>query len=121
MMNDDKMIQVSYGSTNIAEVFLLICPKKDNSLVLLVRDSSVHEGVEYTSEYKVINPNNSEFKDFIDSIDDNIEICVTSQYILEYIKNIDSTHFEFGINENKNSACLLKSDNFILVVIPTII
>lgn len=59
-------------------------------------------------------------KDFIDSIDDNIEICVTSQYILEYIKNIDSTHFEFGINENKNSACLLKSDNFILVVIPTI-
>lgn len=60
-------------------------------------------------------------KEFIDSIDNNIEICVTSQHILEYIKNIDSTHFEFGINENKNSACLLKSENFILVVIPTIL
>ena len=59
-------------------------------------------------------------KDFIDSNNENIEICVTTQHILEYIKNIDSTHFEFGINENKNSACLLKSDNFILVVIPTI-
>lgn len=60
-------------------------------------------------------------EEFINSIDENIEICVTIQHILEYIKNTDSTHFEFGINENKNSACLLKSDNFILVVIPTII
>lgn len=59
-------------------------------------------------------------KDFINSNEENIEICVLSQHILEYIKNIDTINFEFGINENKNSACLLKSDNFILVVIPTL-
>lgn len=59
--------------------------------------------------------------DFIASLNENIEICMTSQYILEYIKNIDTADFEFGINENKNSACLLKSDNFILIAIPVLL
>lgn len=58
---------------------------------------------------------------FINSDENNVEICVLSQHILEYIKNIDSNNFEFGINENKNSACLLKSDNFILVIVPVLI
>ena len=59
-------------------------------------------------------------KNFIDSIDEKVELSITSQHILEFIKNIDSTHFEFGINETKNKACLLKNNNFILIVVPII-
>lgn len=64
-------------------------------------------------------------KDFIALLDENLEICMTSQYILEYIKHINTANFEFGINENRNSACILRSSHdsidFILIAIPVLI
>ncbi len=60
-------------------------------------------------------------KDFINKIEEDILICVNSRHILDFITHINTPHFEFGINENKNSACVLKSENFILTMMPILI
>lgn len=59
MMNDDKMIQVSYSWAGDYNVFLFINPKDDNSLVLRVRGMSTQD---------IVNPTEFEFKKLIDDI-----------------------------------------------------
>lgn len=91
--------------------------------IIFTKDKIVFEAISDTDSKAIteIDIDKELNKNFLDELNENIEICVLSQHILEYIKNIDTKTFEFGINENKNSACLLKSENFILIVIPTLI
>lgn len=54
-------------------------------------------------------------------LNEEIVIGINSRHIIDYINHIDTNSFEFGINENLNSACMLKSDNFTLVCMPILI
>lgn len=52
------------------------------------------------------------------NLEEDVTIGINSRHIIDYINHIDTNSFEFGINENINSACIFKSDNFTLVCMP---
>lgn len=58
-------------------------------------------------------------KEFIESLgDESFSITLNSKHILDFVAHINTQTFEFGINENINSAHTLKSDNFLLTFMP---
>lgn len=60
-------------------------------------------------------------EEFIKKFEEDIVVCINSKHIMDFIPCLNSQFFEFGLNENSNSACVLKSDNFTLVMMPIVV
>lgn len=58
--------------------------------------------------------------EFDTNIKENFSIAMNSKYILDFLSQIDTNEFLFGANES-NMPFLLKSDNFLTIVMPIII
>lgn len=113
IINKEKMIESLKIINSISNQVKLIFNK--NKIIfesISDEDSKAITEIELDSELN---------KEFINNIGEDENICVNSRHILDFIININSQNFEFGINENKNSACILKSDNFILTMMPILI
>ncbi|RDU65026.1 DNA polymerase III subunit beta [Helicobacter sp. MIT 14-3879] len=112
-INKEQMIESLKIINSISnQVKIIFSKNKINFESISEEDSNANTEIELNEELN---------KEFINSINEDIMICVNSKHILDFIVNIDTQNFEFGINEKKNSACILKSDNFILTMMPILI
>lgn len=112
-IDKNKMIESLKIINSISNQVKLIFSKNQ-----LIFESINDEDSNATTEIEL---NEELNKDFISNFSEDVVICVNSRHILDFIININTESFEFGINEKKNSACILKSENFILTMMPILI
>lgn len=112
-IDKNKMIESLKIINSISNQVKLIFSKNQ-----LIFESINDEDSNATTEIEL---NEEQNKDFIANFSEDVVICVNSRHILDFIININTESFEFGINEKKNSACILKSENFILTMMPILI
>ena len=73
--------------------------------------------------FESLSQNNSEAKTQVEMelpITEEIEVGVNSRHILDFLTQIDTADFTWGLN-GKNAKYMIKSENFSTVVMPIII
>lgn len=113
-IDKDKMLEALKIINSITHQVKLIFDKDKISFESIINDydDKAFTEIELDSEQN---------KDFIDNFSESVEISINSKHILDFIPFISTQFFEFGINEKVNAACVLKSENFVLTMMPIIV